>query len=100
MGLTLQVAGQRRAYVLSDIGTFLAFRERVGLASLSKPAPALRNVYAVLRIDPQRFAGRINGQGAAQLEQFLLAPDVQQRIAVFGRDRFGRPLFRPLHAAE
>ncbi len=45
MGLTLQVAGEKRAYVLSDIGTFLAFRDRTGLVALSKPDPELRNVY-------------------------------------------------------
>ena len=96
MGLTLQVAGERRAYVLSDIATFLAFRDRVELVSLSKPAPSLRNVYSVLRIDPARFEGRIHAEAAAQFADFLLEPDTQRRIAAFGRERFGRPLFRPL----
>jgi tungstate transport system substrate-binding protein len=96
MGLTLQVAGERRAYVLSDIGTFLAFQDRVGLVSLSKAAPVLRNVYSVLRIDPARFEDRIHAVEAAKLADFLLEPDTQRRIAAFGRGRFGRPLFRPL----
>ena len=96
MGLALQVAGERRAYVLSDIGTFLAFESRTGLAVLSKPSPGLRNVYSVLRIDPDRFAGRIDALGARKFADFLLEPDTQRRIAAFGRQRFGRPLFRPL----
>ncbi len=96
MGLTLQVAGERRAYVLSDLGTFLAFRERTGLTALSGRDPALRNVYAVLRIDPQRFAGRVRGEPAQQFEAFLTSPDTQRRIAAFGRERFGEPLFRPI----
>jgi tungstate transport system substrate-binding protein len=100
MGITLQVAGERRAYVLSDLGTFLAFAERVGLEPLSKPTPELRNVYSVLRIDPERFAGRINAAGAEQFESFLLAPETQRAIAAYGRERFGRPLFRPLHPQE
>lgn len=100
MGITLQVAGERRAYVLSDLGTFLAFAQRVGLEALSKPTPALRNVYSVLRIDPERFAGRINGAGAEQFESFLLAPETQRSIAAYGRERYGRPLFRPLHLQE
>jgi tungstate transport system substrate-binding protein len=100
MGLTLQVAGERRAYTLSDLGTFLAFEERVELAALSKPSPELRNVYAVLRIDPERFPGRINGEPARRFESFLLELDTQRRIQGFGRERYGRPLFRPLLLTE
>lgn len=96
MGLTLQVAGERRGYALSDLGTFLAFRERTGLVALSGPDAALRNVYAVLRIDPARFAGRVRGEPAREFEAFLTSADTQRRIAEFGRERFGAPLFRPL----
>lgn len=95
MGLTLQVAGERRAYTLSDTGTHLAFRARTGLEALSQPAPALRNVYAVLRVSPERFP-RVRGERALLLEAFLLERETQERIAGFGRERFGRPLFRPL----
>jgi len=97
MGLTLQVAGERRAYVLSDLGTFLAFAERVDLEALSKPTPELRNVYSVLRIDDERFAERVNGAGAERFESFLLAPETQRLIAIYGRERYDQPLFRPLH---
>jgi len=100
MGGTLQVAGQRRAYVLSDMGTFLAFAQRVDLVALSKPSPDLRNVYSVLRIDPERFPGRLNAEGAQRFEAFLLDPDTQGRIGAFGRERHGRPLFRPLYLEE
>jgi tungstate transport system substrate-binding protein len=98
MGLTLQVAGERRAYALSDIGTFLAYRERTKLARLSSDAPALRNEYSVLRIDPNRFEGRINAKAAQRFEAFLVDPDTQRRIGEFGRDRYGAPLFHPLLA--
>jgi tungstate transport system substrate-binding protein len=95
MGLTLQVAGERRAYVLSDLGTFLAFQERTGLALLSRPAPSLRNVYALLRVNPERFP-RVRAEEARRLEAFLVERASQARIAGFGRERFGQPLFRPL----
>ncbi len=98
MGLTLQVAGEKRAYVLSDIGTFLAFRERAGLVALSRPAPALRNEYSVLRVSPERFP-RVKAEAARRLEAFLLERATQERIAGFGRERFGRELFRPLRLA-
>lgn len=97
MGLTLQVAGERRAYTLSDLGTFLAFEERVGLVPLSREEPSLRNPYSVLRVDPARFPeGRIHAEAAAELERFLLAPDTQAHIAAFGQSRHGRSLFVPL----
>jgi tungstate transport system substrate-binding protein len=96
MALTLQVAGERRAYALSDIGTFLAYRERTGLVRLTKDAPALRNEYSVLRIDSKRFAGRIHGDAAQRFEAFLVDPDTQRRIGEFGQDRYGAPLFNPL----
>lgn len=95
MGLTLQVAGERRAYLLSDLGTFLAFRERVDLVALSTPAPSLRNVYAVLRVSPERFP-KVRDEEARALESWFLERETQERIGVFGRERFGRPLFQPL----
>jgi tungstate transport system substrate-binding protein len=100
MGATLQVAGERRAYVLSDLGTFLAFRERVGLVAHSRPAPSLRNVYSVLHVNPERFDGRVNADGALKLETYLLAEPTQRAIAGFGVERFGRPLFQPLSDEE
>ncbi len=96
MGQTLEIAGERRAYVLSDIGTFLAFRDRIELESLSPPAPSLRNVYSVLRVD----SGRLDSARAARAEQFeafMLDAGTQRMIAEFGRERFGSSLFRPLH---
>ena len=98
MGQTLQIAGERRAYVLSDIGTFLAFRERIELELLSQPAPSLRNVYSVVRVDPDRL-DPLRAERAARFEAFMLDAETQRQIAEFGRERFGRSLFRPLHLA-
>ena len=98
MGITLQVAGEKRAYILSDIGTFLAFRERTRLEALSKPEASLRNEYSILRPNPGLFpAGRQPASAAAdRLEAFLVDPATQARIGLFGVDRFGRPLFTPI----
>jgi tungstate transport system substrate-binding protein len=97
MGLTLQVAGERRGYVLSDIGTFLAYRERTNLVRLTKDTPALRNEYAVLRISPKRFP-KVNAEAAQRFEAFLVDPDTQRRIGEFGQDRYGAPVFNSLRA--
>jgi tungstate transport system substrate-binding protein len=96
MGQTLEIAGERRAYVLSDVGTFLAFQQRIELEPLSKSAPSLRNVYSVLRVNPNRL-DPARAARAEQFESFMIDPEIQQKIATFGRERFGRSLFRPLH---
>jgi len=95
MGLSLQVAGERRSYILSDIGTFLAFESRVDLVAHSTPAPSLRNIYSILRLDSDRFDHPLHTAEAEALERFLLDPAVQAEIGEFGRERFGRPLFTP-----
>jgi len=96
MGLSLQVAGERRAYILSDIGTFLAYQARTGLAPLSKPSPELRNVYSVLRVDPDKIGNARRVKAAADFEAYWVDSETQKRIAAFGVARFGRPLFQPL----
>jgi len=100
MGLSLRVAGERRSYILSDIGTFLAFQERVELVALSKPAPSLRNIYSLLQLDSDRFERPLHTKEAEALERFLLQPKIQTQIGEFGRERFGRTLFEPLHPAS
>jgi tungstate transport system substrate-binding protein len=98
MGLSLQVAGEKRAYLLSDLGTFLAFEDRIGLVVLSKPADSLRNVYSILQLDGARFGGALWSEEAEALERYLIEPSVQAEIGAFGRDRFGRALFTPIAA--
>ena len=100
MGLSLQVAGEKRAYILSDIGTFLAFRKRVDLVALSRPADSLRNVYSLLQLDASRFGGGLESEPAEALERFLLRDEVQERIGRFGIERYGRTLFTPLHPSS
>ncbi|HET8627157.1 MAG TPA: substrate-binding domain-containing protein [Thermomicrobiales bacterium] len=94
MGQTLQIADQRRAYTLSDRGTYLAFKDRLDLAVLVEKDSGLLNVYHVILVNPQRFTA-VNAAGARAFADFLLAPDTQRLIGDFGRDRFGQPLFTP-----
>jgi tungstate transport system substrate-binding protein len=98
MGHTLQVAGERRAYVLADVGTFRAFEQRIELVAFTDPAdPALVNAYSVSRPNPERHpAGRLEVEGARRFADFLVAPATQARIGAFGADAEGRALFTPL----
>ncbi len=102
MGETLQFASERRAYTLSDRGTFLAMRENlrdllvlVGGDSLEQnPDPSLINPYAVIPIDPAMHPGTASG-AARQFVDWITSLEVQERIAEFGADRYGQPLFFP-----
>ncbi len=97
MGQTLMVAGEKRAYVLTDRATFEAFRARTALVPLyARPDAALLNEYSVLRPNPEVLEpGRVDVQGARRFADFLLSPATQRRIGDFGRTADGPPLFTP-----
>src|SRR5882724_5647713 len=87
MGQTLQMAEEKRAYLLTDIATYLAWRDRVSLVPLVQGDPALYNVYHVLELNPKN-APRINVDGGRALADFFVAPATQKLIGEFGRRRF------------
>jgi tungstate transport system substrate-binding protein len=94
MGQTLQIADQRRAYTISDRGTYLTFQNRVKLDLLVERDERLLNVYHVIAVNPARFPA-VNSAGAQAFIAFILAPDTQRFLGEFGRARYGQPLFTP-----
>lgn len=94
MGATLQVAGQRGAYTISDRGTFLAQAKNLDLVLLVEGDPLLLNVYSVMQVNPERF-GRVNGPGGKAFADFMVSDQAQAIIGTFGADKFGQPLFVP-----
>ena len=98
MGATLQVAGEKRAYVLTDRATFDTFQARTQLAPVYAAKSAdLRNVYSVSRPNPAKFpAGRVDVEGAKRFAAFMTSPSTTERIRAFGTRDGGAPLFTPL----
>jgi tungstate transport system substrate-binding protein len=94
MADTLRIASERRAYTLTDRGTWLSLRDGLDLPVLSEGDPALRNVYHVITIDPAN-GRRIDAAGAAAFRDFLLDEETQAFIGGFGMDEWGEPLFTP-----
>jgi tungstate transport system substrate-binding protein len=94
MGATLQMASEKRAYTLTDIGTYLVWRSKVELVPLVQSDPELYNVYHVLEPNP-RNAPRINVAGGRAFADFMVDTATQRMIGEFGRERFGQPLFVP-----
>jgi tungstate transport system substrate-binding protein len=96
MGQTLTIADQKRAYTLTDRGTWLARKAQLALFILVEGDPALFNVYHVMPVNPDKFPNvKINLVGGKAFAEFLVAPQTQKLIADFGKDKFGQALFIP-----
>lgn len=94
MGATLNIADQKRAYTLTDRGTFLALRERLDLVTLFDGDPSLRNIYHVHAVNPARHPA-VQYAGARAFIDFLVSAPIQRAIAAFERDEYGESLFFP-----
>jgi tungstate transport system substrate-binding protein len=95
MGQTLGIANDRRAYTLTDRGTYLAFQKRVDLPILVEKDRPLLNIYSVMEVNPAN-GPRVNVAGGKAFAEFILAPETQAVIKDFGVDKYGQPLFVPI----
>jgi tungstate transport system substrate-binding protein len=94
-GATLLIASQRRAYALTDRGTWLARRDTLDLEVLLEGDGRLRNEYHAIVVDPERHPG-VNAEAARAFVAFLVSDEARRLIAEFGVEDYGEPLFRPL----
>jgi tungstate transport system substrate-binding protein len=94
MGATLGIASEKRAYTVTDRGTFLAFQKRVQLVNLVEKDRMLLNIYSVMEANAAKFP-RVNTAGGKAFADFMVSPEVQAVIKTFGVDKFGEPLFFP-----
>jgi tungstate transport system substrate-binding protein len=95
MGATLGIADDRKAYTITDRGTFLAFQKRVRLPILLEGDRPLLNIYAVMEVNPGN-GPKVNTAGGKAFADFMLSADVQNVIKTFGVDRYGQALFVPI----
>jgi tungstate transport system substrate-binding protein len=92
MGQVLRMADQKRAYTLSDRATYLAQGQGLDLTILLQGDPFLVNRYSVIVVNPDKHP-HVHRQAAQKFAAFMVSPDGQKRIADFGKDRYGQPLF-------
>jgi tungstate transport system substrate-binding protein len=95
MGQTLGIANDRRAYVLTDRGTYLAFQKRIDLPILVEKDRPLLNIYSVMEVNSAN-GPRVNAKGGKAFADFMLEPETQAVIKTFGVDKYGQPLFVPV----
>jgi tungstate transport system substrate-binding protein len=95
MGATLGIADDRKAYTLTDRGTYLAFQKRVRLPILVEGDKPLLNIYSVMEVNPAN-GPKVNAAGGKAFADFMVSTDVQAIIRTFGVDKYGQPLFVPV----
>ena len=94
MGQTLQIASEKKAYLITDRGTFLSQKSHLTLDILNQGDPPLLNYYHVITVNPKKFP-KVNIAGANAFADYLVAPETQKLIGGFGVDKYGAPLFFP-----
>jgi len=94
MGQTLNVASEKKGYVLADRGTYLALKKNLSLNILGEGDAILLNVYHVIEVNPVKWP-KVNAPGAKAFADFMVSKETQDIIKTFGIDKFGSPLFFP-----
>jgi len=92
MGDTLIAADRKRAYTLTDEGTYIHYESRIDLKLLFRGDAVLKNPYSVIAVNPDRFPG-IRYREAMDFIAFVTSPEGQKIIADY-RNR-GVRLFYP-----
>jgi len=94
MGQTLNVANEKKGYVLADRGTYLALAKNLKLDLLVEGDAVLLNIYHVIEVNPAKWP-KVNIKGAKAFADFMVSKETQDTIKTFGVDKFGSPLFFP-----
>jgi tungstate transport system substrate-binding protein len=92
MGAALNIASASNAYVLSDRGTWLSFRNRGELAIVAEGDKRLFNQYGVMLVNPQKHPS-VKKELGQQFIEWLVSSEGQKAIADFKIN--GQQLFYP-----
>ena len=95
MGPTLTIASQKRAYTLSDRGTFLATKN-LDSKILVQGGQPLQNPYHVIVV---KHSGTNVGCARA-FSRWITSAPTQRVIASFGKSQYGQALFHPDAGAQ
>jgi tungstate transport system substrate-binding protein len=93
MGTTLQIADEKQAYVLCDRGTFIAYKNKIGLVILYEGDVLLFNPYGVIAVNPDRYS-HVKYMEAMQLIAWVTSMEGQNIIREYKIE--GEILFHPV----
>jgi len=94
MTFTLRIANEKRAYTLSDRGTYLNIKKELDLVVLCQGDKLLFNSYGIIPVSPQKYPW-IKYDLAMKLVEYITGKEGQEIIGQYGVVEFGEPLFIP-----
>ncbi len=92
MGAVLHIADEKRAYTLTDRGTWIAFSDKLDLEILFEGDKSLHDPYGIIAINPSVHP-RANYNGAMLFIEWITSAVGQEVIADFEKN--GQTLFFP-----
>jgi tungstate transport system substrate-binding protein len=95
MEKTQRIANEKKAYTLTDRGTWLATKDkdRLEMIIVLEGDKILFNQYGVMAVNPQKHK-HVKYADAMKFVNWMISKDGQQAIAAF-KDKNGNPLFIP-----
>lgn len=95
MEKTQRIANEKRAYTLTDRGTWLATKDKdkLDMAVVLEGDPVLFNQYGVMAVNPARHK-EVKYKEAMAFVDWLVSPEGQAAIGAF-KDQHGNQLFVP-----
>ncbi len=95
MEKTQRIANEKRAYTLTDRGTWLATKDKdkLDMVIVLEGDPVLFNQYGIMAVNPEKFR-HVKYREAMEFVNWLISKEGQQAIASF-KDKNGNALFIP-----
>jgi len=93
MGASLSQASDMNAYIFTDLGTWLSYKNSIALIILTQDDKRLENIYSVITVNPEHHPG-INYKAAEAFADWIVSEPAQQLIADFRVEE--EVLFTPL----
>ncbi|MGC1454498.1 MAG: substrate-binding domain-containing protein [Nitrospirota bacterium] len=95
MEKTQRIADEKRAYTLTDRGTWLATKDKdkLDMEIVLEGDTALFNQYGVMAVNPEKFK-TVKYKEAMEFVNWIISKEGQDAIAAF-KDKNGNPLFIP-----
>ncbi len=98
MGATISMADEKKAYTLTDRGTWLKISNdaniKTELEVVCEGDKNLFNQYGIIAVNPEKFP-KTNLKAAEAFIAWIVSPEIQKVVGEFGVDKYGQPLFVP-----